>query len=646
MRQIVNVRLLFLANVIFAVLGFGHSRGEAAALQEDEPSKEADNSTKQSHRYWERLDLTPLPRNNLLGSFSFDVFSDAVNLDVNDNESVLTKLVNYGSFPRSVGQIVKSTRTHELHLRFSHGRWDSEEWGSLPNGGLFSGGMGVEVWAWIEGVDEPSARESWYEMVNALSGLFCASLNFVNSERTTVSPVSFIPESDILARETSNKVGKFNSYLYHGSLPREAVCTENLTPFLKLLPCKGHAGLSSLLDGHRIFDAKWQSMSLSFYPKCSGSSCTLHLAQKVDVVVDVTRSMQRKSSAIPYPLPVEQLNCDSTKSYHSDSTCFPLREMKKMAFSLSDIFGHSIHKKCAVVNHDPNSVCVHSSADWSLSATNGEISSISNNETCYSLSDTKDFDLYLSTENSESVIEREAPPVIIQRSMTGRGQQHGGMRTIITNPSIDKSIHAVYFESLPWYMKPYMHSMTTHLSQLCGAERHTLNNSVVKKIRYKPFLERSRSTYLELELEVPPDSELAISYDFDNVLLYLSEYPPDANRGFDIPPGVLTVFKSDDLRSILYSARTSSLLLSLPTPDFSMPYNVIILTSTVMALAFGMVYNILVRRFVYEVDLEKSGDSKSQTLVKKLKTLLGKKVEQDTTVEQDKNEEIESMDEQ
>jgi hypothetical protein len=44
--------------------------------------------------------------------------------------------------------------------------------------------------------------------------------------------------------------------------------------------------------------------------------------------------------------------------------------------------------------------------------------------------------------------------------------------------------------------------------------------------------------------------------------------------------------------------RTPALLLSLPTPDFSMPYNVIILSSTVIALAFGSVFNILVRRFI------------------------------------------------
>lgn len=48
---------------------------------------------------------------------------------------------------------------------------------------------------------------------------------------------------------------------------------------------------------------------------------------------------------------------------------------------------------------------------------------------------------------------------------------------------------------------------------------------------------------------------------------------------------------------------TPSTLLELPTPDFSMPYNVIILTSTIIALFFGSVMNRLVRGWVV-VDLE------------------------------------------
>jgi hypothetical protein len=42
---------------------------------------------------------------------------------------------------------------------------------------------------------------------------------------------------------------------------------------------------------------------------------------------------------------------------------------------------------------------------------------------------------------------------------------------------------------------------------------------------------------------------------------------------------------------------TDTLLVSLPTPDFSMPYNVITLTCTVIALFFGSIFNLLIRNF-------------------------------------------------
>ena len=41
-----------------------------------------------------------------------------------------------------------------------------------------------------------------------------------------------------------------------------------------------------------------------------------------------------------------------------------------------------------------------------------------------------------------------------------------------------------------------------------------------------------------------------------------------------------------------------------------MPYNVIILTSTVMALAFGSIFNLLVRRFVGVDEVPKSAIAK------------------------------------
>ena len=48
----------------------------------------------------------------------------------------------------------------------------------------------------------------------------------------------------------------------------------------------------------------------------------------------------------------------------------------------------------------------------------------------------------------------------------------------------------------------------------------------------------------------------------------------------------------------MVTVHSETLLVSLPTPDFSMPYNVICLTCTVVAVAFGSIHNLTTRRFV------------------------------------------------
>lgn len=136
------------------------------------------------------------------------------------------------------------------------------------------------------------AEGQWLTLTNALSGLFCASLNFIDSTRTTRPVMSFQPTGDHPNTNSSDL------HLLHGALPREVVCTENLTPFLKLLPCKGKAGISSLLDGHKLFDASWQSMSIDVRPVCppSGAECVLEITQTIDMVLDIHRSKRARGN--------------------------------------------------------------------------------------------------------------------------------------------------------------------------------------------------------------------------------------------------------------------------------------------------------------------------------------------------------------
>ena len=112
-----------------------------------------------------------------------------------------------------------------------------------------------------------SVNERWKSLRNALAGLFCASVGSLDEMRTTSPVYAFRPEGNLpisLASFSQNQTEKkdHDYELRHASLPAEHVCTENLTPFLKLLPCKGSSGIASLLNPHKLFDADWHGMSV------------------------------------------------------------------------------------------------------------------------------------------------------------------------------------------------------------------------------------------------------------------------------------------------------------------------------------------------------------------------------------------------
>jgi phosphatidylinositol glycan class T len=203
------------------------------------------------------------------------------------------------------------------------------------------------------------------------------------------------------------------------------------------------------------------------------------------------------------------------------------------------------------------------------------------------------------------IVTPETPLLYAERSFTGHGQERGGVQTILRNPSPDTAVEFIYMESLPWFMRIYLHTME---ARVAGNTQANNNTSLIQQVYYRPALDRARATQLEVHMRVPPASTVFLTYDFEKSILRYTEYPPDANRGFDVAAAVITILdpaqpetttgQKSARRFAAYTLRTTSLLCSLPTPDFSMPYNVIIFTSTAIALAFGGMFNILVRRFV------------------------------------------------
>jgi phosphatidylinositol glycan class T len=251
-------------------------------------------------------------------------------------------------------------------------------------------------------------------------------------------------------------------------------------------------------------------------------------------------------------------------------------------------------------NHE--SVCIRVPDNREVLTTAGAVEYLTGDgfSRCYSLWAEIPFNLVLPPQESAPQSPLETPILHAERTIIGHGQERGGVRSILTNPSDTEAVEFVYFETLPWFMRPYLHTLQTKITSRNYSAEATFSTDIVRETFYRPGVDRRRGSQLELILQVPPASTVTLIYEFEKAILRYTEYPPDANRGFNVAPAVIRVLKkgTTNMSEPPVYLRTTSLLLPLPTPDFSMPYNVIILTSTVMALAFGNIFNLLVRRFV------------------------------------------------
>lgn len=227
------------------------------------------------------------------------------------------------------------------------------------------------------------------------------------------------------------------------------------------------------------------------------------------------------------------------------------------------------------------------------------------------------------------------PPLFVKRYLQGTGKEHGKIQMQITNTHWS-ALNLVIMENIPWFVPIYLHTLKLKIGD------KQISPAAVK---YIPGEQRKRPYHLEVAVKIPARSTLEMSIDFDYIFLKWQEYPPDAHHGHYIGSAVLSTllpmalnYTSIPIEASLFEdsfnatrqygyflrIHTESLLINLPTPDFSMPYNVICLACTVVALAFGPLHNMTTKRLL----LQKKDEIKKSLLVK-LKEKLFKKKEKE-----------------
>lgn len=144
---------------------------------------------------------------------------------------------------RDLGPLALSRETPRTRLSFTQGRWRYREWG-VPVVDVASSGVSVTVdVATANGTAAAGTSETvWKRIVAHLAGVFCASLHELDASRVVEPRQTFREKahgSDAHSGEDNGMRPNDSGSTLFGTLPRETVCTENLTPWMKLLPCNG-----------------------------------------------------------------------------------------------------------------------------------------------------------------------------------------------------------------------------------------------------------------------------------------------------------------------------------------------------------------------------------------------------------------------
>ncbi|XP_054029659.1 GPI transamidase component PIG-T [Dryobates pubescens] len=620
----------------------------------------------------EELLLSPLPAGDVAATFQFRTRWDA--------DLQRGAVSHYRLFPKALGRLVAALGVRELHLALTQGFWRTRTWGQPP----LQAPAGAELWVWFQPT-VTDVDKAWKELSNILSGIFCASLNFIDSTNTVIPTASFKPLG--LGNGTDHHL------LRYAVLPREVVCTENLTPWKKLLPCGSKAGLAVLLRAERLFHSSYHSQAVHIRPICRDASClsvSWELRQTLTVVFDSFASGQGKkdwslfrmfsrtlTDACPLasqskvyvdispknkvmltdqrrpPAPSVQPLCVALKHLTSISCMArpptsPPGLMKGSGFlPLSKAAGMSVVVLTALSwllggkgQGQSEGLCpaftvtlrvifiIHllSQEKELLEVTPPPVSLyeavVQGEKRTYAVYDllspslfntSRSLNVQLKWTRPQDTSELPTPVLHAHRYVSGYGLQTGEISTLVYNTHPYRAFPVILLETVPWYLRLYVHTLTIITK---GKENKP------SYIHYQPAQDRRRPHLLEMLIQLPANSITKITIQFERALLKWTEYPPDPNHGFYVGSSVLSalvpsiiamkevdmeqsplftsLFPSSDGSSYFVRLYTEPLLVNLPTPDFSMPYNVICLTCTVVAVCYGSFYNLLTRTFHVE----------------------------------------------
>lgn len=558
-------------------------------------------------QYQERLFLRPLGDGKLFAQFQFTtVYRKDVKSLKWENKFQL--------FPLSMSEIVSVADLNKLHFSLTKGNWNDRNWGYSSRAAPPGAQIRVNFSQHNQLTDK-----SWSRLINLLAGKFCASLTGANVKTRVISRLAFRNEY----RENSTLTSK----TYYANLAEETLCTENLTPWKKLLPCPTNSGLAPLLNSENILRSSYSSLAIDLQPiKCPNTN---------DQIIS---------------------DCEKTQLTQTFSVVFnPLSQFEgKQTWSIIKLFGKGIQRTCPVSSSSKILVDITDLDDiQKLYPKNYQIEDLIINDldgsfmkrtyASYILNSQRGQEQQARSQSNSNMtwpfnvgikqksIFKFAPfssrpklPVEFSTNIAGIGSIEGTMVASISN-NLNEPITVTYMDIVPNFLRIYTHTMKIRSLK-------TNNEFEAKEKSFSLSEDEGRSSNLiELLLVIPANDQIQIHYDFERSFLRWTDYKPDANKGVVMGSASLRVsycckcLKNSIMPISSRSSHTSTidstnislscnklleeeqgdlfrlyarpLLVIQPTPDFSMAYNVICIVCTVLVAGFGPIHNITTRGY-------------------------------------------------
>ncbi|CAJ0581389.1 unnamed protein product, partial [Mesorhabditis spiculigera] len=453
------------------------------------------SAAQQAHVCNEELTVRRLTPHHTLSEFRF-------------NLTVPTEDPNHGfGFPNLLLELVSSNQVQKIFFVLTESLWRHEKYGPPPQPASPTGAV---VSVTFEG-DASTLEKRWISLIHSMNGAFGTSITHIFPDTV--------------------KAG----FEFSAAAPRESLCVENYTPWLKMLPCQSN-GLVNLIKPLYSLSSVYRSLGFTYEKRCEKERCWYEARLFAFTVYE--NADERVSAVVE---------------------------------AIEDYVTAPADRRCRVATASQIRVLLDSKL-----GSKGQDGAVEFNG--------KKVQDGVTVEVADPNIDISRNELFGVETTFGHKDKFSGRYIGVVRNRKSQSLRLTYTQVLPWWFSIYYHTATVSCGRLSGLELSKEKTIDVIK-RFVPSIDRKRPAELELQFTIDGGSECQVNFDFEKKPLRLGEYPPDANHGLYVPAARIVI--QDKTKTTVYS---NILLAPLLVPDFSMPFNVICFVATAISFAFSTIH--------------------------------------------------------